>query len=63
MKVTFTESLAKLLPTSMLSPAHVAAKAARLCSGDSGLVGPEDVEDWLEAVVFASVSVSFRAYG
>eukprot|EP00972_Heterocapsa_arctica_P104358 15382513-Heterocapsa_arctica.AAC.1 len=51
-EVTFAELLASMLPSMpIVSPAYVAAKAARLCSGNSGLVGPEDVEGWLEAIL------------
>eukprot|EP00972_Heterocapsa_arctica_P105030 15475455-Heterocapsa_arctica.AAC.1 len=48
--VTFAELLSKLLSTLTFSPGNVAAKAARLYSGDSGLVGPEDLEGW-EAIL------------
>eukprot|EP00972_Heterocapsa_arctica_P115491 16447980-Heterocapsa_arctica.AAC.1 len=61
-EASFIDSLAKLLPTSMFSPAYVAAKAARLYSGDSGMVGPEDVDGWLDAIVSAP-DCKLRAYG
>eukprot|EP00972_Heterocapsa_arctica_P055320 8162785-Heterocapsa_arctica.AAC.1 len=44
-EVMFAELLAAmLLSTAITAPAYMAEKAARLCLGDSGFVGPEEVE-------------------